>query len=72
MDSYSFTALPAGGKYDKDGCEFNDEGNNAYFWSSTDSGGMASFMVLSYDYDNVNINVYKTNDVFFSIRCIKD
>lgn len=72
LDSYSFTALPAGGKYDKDGRVFNDEGNNAYFWSSTDSGGMASFMVLFYDYDNVNINVYKTKDVFFSIRCIKD
>ena len=69
-DDYSFSALPAGDR-DDDGYYY-DEGNRAYFWSSTElSNNYAYYMDLSCNYDDAYLSYdYKGNG--FSVRCVKD
>ena len=69
-DAYSFSALPAGGRY-YDGND-NDEGNNTYFWSSTElNSGTAYYVHLYYGNDGAYlIDLYKYDG--FSVRCLKD
>ena len=69
-DSYFFSALPAGGRY-YDG-DFNGEGNDANFWSSTeDDSNAAYYMRLYYSIDYAYLdNFFKDNG--FSVRCLKD
>jgi len=64
-----FSAVPAGGCF---GSSFNDAGNDAYFWSSTqdDSGG-AWYRYLYYS----NAGVIRDNygkDYGYSVRCLRD
>ena len=68
-DSYSFSALPAGGRYD-DGL-FYYGGNSALFWSSTGYNSRAYYMIL----DRSNDNAYLGNCdkiTGFSVRCLRD
>ena len=69
-DAFGFSALPAGSR-DPIG-DYYIEGNNAYFWSSTESDSDdAYYMDLYYDDDSAYLdNIYKFNG--FSVRCLKD
>ena len=68
-DAYSFAALPAG-LYT--GTSFQNEGTDAYFWTSVQKNVQNAFvMSLSHEDDKADLgNTYKTTG--FSVRCIKD
>ena len=63
-----FSAVPAGFW----GSIFQNVGNQAAFWSSTEQGsGAAWYYNLSYNYENVN--QYSLNRTFgLSVRCLRD
>lgn len=69
-DAFSFSALPAGGRYNVG--NYDNEGNYASFWSSTvyDSY-LAYYMFLHYNYDFPRLVNYDKN-LGFSVRCVKD
>ena len=70
LDAFSFSALPAGGRYNNG---YSDNvGYAAYFWSSTEfNSDDAYVMSLYYDGDGANLgNGDKYNG--FSVRCLKD
>ena len=77
-DDYSFSALPAGGRYSfryNNGACFN-EGRNAFFWSSSENSDgkdsdCAYYMSLWYG-DGIAYLEYYGKDDFFSVRCVKD
>ncbi len=69
-DDYAFSALPAGYRFNYG--MFNYEGNNVYFWSSSEFDlDNAYYIVLGYSFDNANLNAYDkyTGN---SVRCVKD
>ena len=70
-DAYSFSALPAGGRYD-DGL-FYYGGNSALFWSSSMryNSNRAYYMILNRSNDNAYLG---TCDKItgFSVRCLRD
>ena len=69
-DAYSFSALPAGNRYNSGGYSY--EGNYADFWSSTEDNSYSAYIVsLDYYGGNANLNYYGKNDGF-SVRCVKD
>ena len=69
-DAYSFSALPAGYRYDSGYCDC--EGYSTDFWSSTEEGdGYAYNMELRFDYDGSGPGS-SAKDIWFSVRCIKD
>ena len=70
VDSFGFSALPAGTRvYDGD---YIEEGENAYFWSSTEhSSHVALRMLLSYEFDLADLSNFDKEDGF-SVRCLKD
>ena len=69
-DSYAFSALPAGYRYDFDG--FGYEGRDAFFWSSTEGGSYYAYHIyLRYDNGSANLNDGKKN-FGKSVRCLKD
>lgn len=67
-----YSALPGGYRYDYNGGGFNDLGENANFWTSTNSGGFkAWFRLLRCDQTGIYRNIYNT--VYgFSIRLVCD
>ena len=70
LDAFSFSALPAGGRYNNG---YSDNvGYAAYFWSSTEfNSDDAYVMSLYYGGDGANLgNGDKYNG--FSVRCLKD
>ena len=69
-DAYAFSALPAGGRGGNG--HFNYEGNNAYFWSSTDDNSYYAYsMILYYNGDYAGLD--DGNEGYgFSVRCVKD
>ena len=68
-DDYSFSALPAGFR-STDGI-FRDEGNSAYFWSSTELTFSANRLYLGYNFDSADLSsIFK--DHGYSVRCVKD
>ena len=69
-DAYSFSALPAGHRYDDGG--YDDEGDYTAFWSSTENGSNDAYYIgLYYYYDDASLyGLYKVN--VFSVRCLKD
>lgn len=71
-DNYSFSALPAGDRYDNEGYDF--EGSSAYIWSSTEYGSYGAYcMGLDYDYDDAYLGYgRKYYYCGFSVRCVKD
>ena len=69
-DAYSFSALPAGSRYDN-GLYLN-EGYYTNFWSSTeDDSGRAYGMRLIYNYVDAGLG-YDIKIYGFSVRCLKD
>ena len=69
-DAYSFSALPAGYRY-YDGLYYG-EGDNANFWSSTESSSNGAYDLGLY-YSDVNAYLYNLRKYYgFSVRCVKD
>ena len=70
LDNYSFSALPAGYKYNED--DYGYEGKGAKFWCSTKvTSYSAHYMYLNNAGDNSGLG---NGDKYsgFSIRCVKD
>ncbi len=69
-DAYAFSALPVG--FRSFSGEFNTEGFNAAFWSSTEENRSSAYNVdLSNDYDKAFLR-YDGKNNGFSVRCVKD
>ena len=69
-DAYSFSALPAGGRYD-DG-NFYGEGSSAYFWGSSEYDSDYAFrMYLYYGRGLADLDS-RDKDYGLSVRCVKD
>ena len=69
-DAFGFAALPAGLRYNSG--DFDLEGTNADFWSSTeDDANVAYRMYLYYDGENAYLS-YSNKDNAFSVRCLRD
>ena len=69
-NAYAFSALPAGSRYY--GGDFDLEGYNASFWSSTENGsGRAYDMYLYYYNGDAYLYDYSKYNGF-SVRCLKD
>ena len=70
MDTYSFSALPAGERTQLGG--YYDRGNYAKFWSSTENDSYGAYYMGLYDnYDNAYLGYY-IKYYGFSVRCLKD
>ena len=68
-DAFAFSALPAG--YRNYYGEYFYEGDNAYFWSSTEDDSKFAFNMYLY-YDDGNAYMYNYKYYGFSVRCLKD
>ena len=69
-DAFAFSALPAGSR-DYNG-NYSNEGNHAYFWSSTERDRDNAYRVYLY-YINGNAGLNDYNKRYgFSVRCLKD
>jgi uncharacterized protein (TIGR02145 family) len=69
LDTYGFSALPAGGYFNENG--FSHMGTYAYFWSSTFENELfAQARVLLNTHRGMSRSVYKKNRAF-SVRCIR-
>ena len=69
-DSFGFSALPAGCKYSLG--DYDYEGSQAYFWSSSEDGSDYAYnMLLDYYGDNVRL-LNTSKSLGFSVRCLKD
>lgn len=71
-DVYWFSALPAGYRYDIG--DYDDKGNYAYFWSSTEDGGYHAYHIyLEFSFESVSHDdEFKFKDFGLSVRCVKD
>ena len=69
-DAFAFSALPAG--YRDDNGDYNDEGYNAYIWSSTEDYSIYAYRMDLYcsSDDAYLFSHNKYNG--FSVRCLKD
>ena len=69
IDSYNFTALPAGSFHNG---RFYYLGDNAYFWSSTEYDASNAYRMNLYnDNDGGNLS-FNRKYTAFSVRCVKD
>ena len=69
-DAFGFSALPAGCKYSLG--DYDYEGSQAYFWSSSEDGSDYAYnMLLDYYGDNVRL-LNTSKSLGFSVRCLKD
>ena len=69
-DDYSFTALPGGHKIGSD--TYYNEGENAFFWSSTEIfEEYAYYLNLYYNANRASLGYLFKRDGF-SVRCVKD
>ena len=70
VDAYSFSALPVGYRaYDGN---FNYEGYDASFWSSTEGGSDYAYDMYLYYIDGYAYLSGYFKDFGFSVRCVKD
>jgi uncharacterized protein (TIGR02145 family) len=68
----SFTALPAGWRFDDHG-EYENLGRLACFWTSTEyAGNTAFFPSLSHESRDIRLDEYGSKNRGMSVRCIKD
>lgn len=69
-DALGFSALPGGCR--TRGENFEDRGDHAYFWSSTENGSGFAYLMGLYSKRNPDLDgdYYKNNS--FSVRCLKD
>ena len=74
LDTYAFSALPGGYKVDDNSSlNYEDEGDYAYFWSSTEKAKnnySAYYLYLRYNDDAYVSSGYKCR--LNSVRCVKD
>ena len=74
LDTYAFSALPGGYKVDDNSSlNYEDEGDYAYFWSSTEKAKnnySAYYLYLRYNDDAYISSGYKCR--LNSVRCVKD
>ena len=74
LDTYAFSALPGGYKVDDNSSlNYEDEGDYAYFWSSTEKAKnnySAYYLYLRYNDDAYFSSGYKCR--LNSVRCVKD
>ena len=71
IDSFSFTALPAG--YRNSNKKYEDRGLRAYFWSANPSTNyIALNMGLRYGYDTAYVSNSNFKSEAYSVRCLKD
>ena len=69
--AYFFSALPAGSR-DYSG-DFSQEGNRAYFWSSTERGSYVAYAMYLFDDEDGSADRNSLHKDFgFSVRCLKD
>ncbi|MCI5599736.1 MAG: fibrobacter succinogenes major paralogous domain-containing protein [Hallerella porci] len=69
-EAFGFSALPAGGSYDRG--RYYYAGEYAYFWSSTEHNSrIAYFMYLYYDYVYAGL-ASRNKGYAFSIRCLEN
>ena len=69
-DDYSFSALPAGYRYSNG--NYEHEGINAYFWSSTEYNSKhAYYMYLNYYRGSAYLNYYYKGNGYF-VRCVQN
>ena len=69
-DAFAFSALPAGYRDGNGG--YYDEGDNAYFWSSTEGNSDLTYdMALYYNFGDASL-CYSFKSHGFSVRCLKD
>ena len=69
-DTYAFSALPAG---DRDyGGNYNNMGNNANFWSSSEYSSGSAYIVFFYNDDFGALLTYGLKGRAFSVRCVKN
>ena len=69
-DSFGFSALPAGYRYDD--MYYNLEGGLALFWSSSENISFSAYyMGLDFNHDGAGLNHDRKNSRF-SVRCLKD
>ena len=68
-DAFGFSALPAG--YRNNNGDFSDEGDDAYFWSSTEDYSSAYYMNLRYSVVTALLGLSNKN-LGVSVRCVKD
>ena len=70
-DAFGFSALPAG--YRNYRGDYDYEGINAYFWSSTeDDSYYAYYLNLYYSDDDAYLGRRNNKNYGFSVRCVKD
>ena len=69
-DTFGFSALPAGDRYD-DGL-YDIEGNYAFFWSSTEYGSSRVYYMGLYYYHGYADLYHGSKYYGFSVRCLKD
>jgi uncharacterized protein (TIGR02145 family) len=70
-DSYGFSALPGGHRYDHDGT-FDSMGRYGGWWSSTEVGATDAWSrYLGYDNEGVYRNYYDKRSGIY-VRCVKD
>jgi hypothetical protein len=64
-----FSALPGG--YRNNNGNFNNMGNNAYFWSSTENNSNNAWN-RKLNYNNTDVNRNNNNKAYgFSVRCVR-
>ena len=69
-DAFAFSALPAG--YRNNDGDYSVEGDDAYFWSSTEcNSNNAYLMDLNYYFGDAYLD-FNYKDYGFSVRCLKD
>ena len=71
-DSFSFSAIPAGYKYESgDWVHYSSERNSAYFWSSTEDGYHLAYCMSLICTNTPSLTPDKKGNGY-SVRCIKD
>ena len=69
-DSFGFSALSAGYRYDD--MYYNLEGGLALFWSSTENISFSAYyMGLDFNHDDAGLN-YDSKNIAFPVRCLQD
>ena len=69
-DTYSFSALPAGYRYENG--IYNYEGYDAHFWSSTEDGSYNACSMSLYNKGDYAFLHYSGKNFGFSVRCLRD
>lgn len=69
-DAYSFSALPAGSRYDYGG--FDYDGYHAYFWSATEDNSGYAYSMFLYYYSELAYLGDGSKNYGFSVRCLRD